>query len=901
MADQVGTISGIASGIQWRDMVDQIVALETSRAVTPLTTRQTAYSSAATAWTEFQAVVGRFRDAAKAVRDATNFIAFTASATKSASTSRELVSATTDYTASPGTYSIEVSQLAAAEKLSGGVWASATTALDISGSFAVNGQTVTLVADDTLTTLRDKVNALNVGTTPSRVSASILRSVNGARLVLSSTQTGADGIELTDDGLGTLESLGFSDGTTTANIASNGLTQSTRLSSGTAAIASLLGIPLPTPSVITVGGQQISVDFTVDSLATIVARINAATGNTTAASVTAETVDGRTTYRLQTSLAVEVDQSDAAASARSLAVLGLTKTGRSGVTQVVKSANTFTNAASPGNNADAATLLSSLQVGGQSLGLASGDTITITGKRGDGTVVSRTLVVGVGSTMQDLMTAASTGGFGSGARTASLAMSSGQLTLTDSAAGDSQLAMSISVAKQTGGTISLGAFGTSYGGEVGRNRQITQGTDAIFKVDDQVVTRSSNSVSDVITGVTLNLLAAETDSAVDLAVARNLDAATSALQSLASAYNEVQTWATTNGAAGKRLAGNGSLRTMASSLSNALLQSITGVTGSYTTAAMVGLERNSAGVLAVNSTTLKNAMTLDFEGVRRLLTQVGVPSDSEVVFEGATSATQATASPVAVEITRVATLASQTGAAFGTGGFYVTAGTPDTMSIKDVASGNSGTVSLTNNDTLAVVVAKLNAAFAVNKLRLVASQSAGALNISASDYGTSGGFTIAYTPGTGDGTAQVGIAAGTYSGLDVAGTIDGVAATGKGRMLTADSSLDVAGLSLTYLGSTVRTAGTVSFSKGVGGTLYDTLYAMALDNDGQVATLATSSNTSASALDLRIASAQDRVAKKREALIAQFVRMEASLSKAQSLGSSLASQINGLFNYNKQV
>ena len=41
MADPIGTFSGIASGIQWRDMVDQIMQIESQRRLTPLTDRQT--------------------------------------------------------------------------------------------------------------------------------------------------------------------------------------------------------------------------------------------------------------------------------------------------------------------------------------------------------------------------------------------------------------------------------------------------------------------------------------------------------------------------------------------------------------------------------------------------------------------------------------------------------------------------------------------------------------------------------------------------------------------------------------------------------------------------------------------------------------------------------------------
>jgi flagellar hook-associated protein 2 len=788
-------------------------------------------------------------------------------------------------------------QLASAEKLSGNVTASATTALGVAGSFAVNGLTVTITADDTLTTVRDKVNALNSGTAPSGVAASILRSGAGARLVLTASNTGINGVELTDDNAGTLQTLGFTDSTVTANITSGGLTQSNRLSSGTAAIAALLGVPLPTPSVVTVGGQTISVDFSTDSLASIAAKINAASGIATSASVVTETVGGRSFSRLQTSLAVEADTGGgAAASARTLAVLGLTKAGRGSVAQVVKSANTFTDAADA--NAGAATLLTDLKAAGQSLGISSGDVITLSGKRGDGTTVSQTITVGVGTTMADLLSNANsaTTGFGAGSRTATASLSNGKLALTDGTAGDSQLALSISVAKGSGSTISLGAFSTDYG-TVGRARQINAGTDAVFKVDDQAVTRSSNTVSDVITGVTLNLLAAESGTSVDVAVARDANSAVNGMKAFAAAYNDIRTWADVNSATGKRLAGNSTLKSMVSTLSTSLLTTVTGISGSYSSAAEAGLVRNSSGVLSVDETVFRAALASNFDDVRRLFSRMGTPSDPEVVFNTATDATQATDTPYAVVISRAATAASTTSLAFGT---YV-AGTDDTMAITDVASGNSGSIALANGDTVATVVAKLNNAFTANRMSLVATETGGAVKITASEYGTTGGFSVAYTPGSADGTAALGIAATSFAGLDVAGTIGGVAATGSGRTLTGAIGSAVEGMQLTYLGSTARTAGSVAFSIGVGGMLHIAAAAIALDGEGQAATLATNATTSAGALDFRITTAQDRVAKRRAQLIAQFVAMESAMSKAQSLATSLGSQINSLFNYNKQV
>lgn len=891
MADAIGTISGISSGIQWRDMVDQIIAIESRRTVDPLTARQKALDSTASSWVDFQSVVGRFRDAAKAVRDATAISSFSTSASKSTTTSRDLVSATTDTTAQPGSYAIEVQQLATAEKLNSIVATTATTALGVTGAFVMNTKSVTVSATDTLTTLRDKINALNTGATPSGVSASILRTGVGARLILTADRTGATGIELTDDASGTLQSLGFIDSTKSSNITDGGLTQTHRFASRSATFATVLGMSLPSPTTIRVGGKSISIDLSVDSLSSIAARINAATGLSDSASIVAETVGSTTYQRLQTSLAVESDVAQSADSVATLAVLGFTKAGRGGVAQVVKSANTFTDAANASANATASTKLTDIEIAGSGLGLTAGDVVTINGKRGDGTTLTRTVTIGATTTMQDLLDSANnaTSGFGAGSRTAVMSMGSGRLTVTDAVAGDSQLGLSITVAKG-GSTISLGSFGTD-GGTVGRSRQITAGVDSRIMVDDQVVTRSSNAISDVIAGVTLNLLAAEVGTTIDFAVTRDTSAAVTALNGFASAYNEVRTWADTNSAVGKPLAGNSALRGMVNSLSSSLLQSVTGLTGTYTTAAQVGLVRDRDGVLSLDSAIFTAALASNYSETRNVLSMGGVPTDSEVTFASSTDVTKASATPYAIVISQAATAASVTGAAFGT---YVTAGTPDTMTITDVSTGRSGSVTLTNGDSAEKIAAGMNSLFTTQKMGLVASVSGGAVTIVANDYGTTGGFTVGYTAGSADGTAQLGISATSYAGLNVAGTLGGYAATGRGRELTGDTGTDVAGLKILYTGTTARAAGTLAYTVGVGGMLYNAAAGIARDLDGLAVKLSNLASDSASAMSSRIADAQDRVASRRAQLIRQFTAMESAMTAAQSIASSLSQQIQSL-------
>lgn len=891
MTQPIASFSGIASGIQWRDMVDQIMNIEAARRFTPLANRQAVLRNQSDAWRQFQGIAVKFRDAARLLQQVTAFDMFSAAVTRPAS-SRELLTVSAGSGAQPGSYALEVLQTARAEKLGGAIVTNATAPLGITGSFAINGRTVTVAAADNLTTLRDKINTANAGAGATGVTATILSAAGGSRIVLTAQATGAAGIELVDDGTGALAALGLTDGVATSNIGANGATRTQHVSSATAAIASLLGVPLPTPSTIRVGGQAITVDLETDSLTTIAAKIAAATGNADAARVMSEKVGTETRYWLETDATVEVDADDAAQSARTLAVLGFTREGRSDVAQVVASANTFVDQGT-GLAATGATLLSALTVNGQPLAVAAGDTITIGGARGDGSAVQHTFVVGTGSTVADLLAAIGDGtsGFGAGARTATAGLADGRITLADGTAGDSSLALTLAVTRQSGGTVSLGAFGTAHG-TAGRHRVITSGSDALVRVDGQLVRSATNTINHAIAGTTLSVLAAEPGALTTVNVTRNVDAMVKTLQDFAAAYNAVRSWASTNSAPGGALAGSSTLRTMASTLTSQLLQPVIGLTGTYTSAALAGLQHDRNGVLSLDVAAFKAAVATDFEAVRALFSQTGRTTDPELEFITAGERATPTAAGYAVAITQAATQAVLTGASFTT---YSTTGTPDTMSITDASTGRSASILLADGDDLTAIVQRLNSSFVGQGMRLTAERTDDdRIRLVSADYGTEGGFTIAYTPGDGgDGTAQLGLAAGAHAGLDVAGTIDGAVATGKGQMLTGATGSATEGLVVRFTGVDARAAGTVALTLGVGGMLARAAQLLASDSSG-AAVQVTSTSTQADALDPRLDDIQKRLDARRDALIRQFVAMEGALAKSQALSAALVAQINAL-------
>ncbi len=595
MATPLSSVQGLASSIQWQDLVTAIMDQEKARTLDPVTNAITAAKTSVDAWTSFQTLTKTLNTSAAALRDGAVGAVVASGGTTDAG--RALLSATAATGATPGSYEAEVLSLARSSKLAGSMFPSATDALGIAGTFIINGKRIVIAATDSLAKVRDAINAATAGSGGTGVSATISTTLTGSRIVLVSSVAGAAGIELSDGSAGVLQQLGLVDGTAATSTAQ---TQSYRFSSSTTPLGTLLGgDDLPAAATITVGNTSISIDLSVDTLADIQQRITA-TG--VSSSLAAESFNGSNWQRLLVGEPVGAVPGDAD-SARILSLLGLTQPGQWSVAQVLADTSAWTDG---GGAATTATALSSLSVGGVALSLAAGDTIQISGHRGDGVAVSTSLVLDGTETIDTLLAKLNdASAFGAVTRSATASLSAdGKLVLTDGTAGGSQLSLSLSVKRASGATASLGQMTTET---LGYDRILTRGTDAQVVVDGTLYTRSSNTISDVIPNVTLNLAAAEPGTAVDLSFGRDVTAASTAVQALATAYNAIADFVKAQTAAGAPLAFNSTIRSALRQLSQTLQHDVPGVTGTLTRGALVGLVMDKTGHLQFDQKTFNAA------------------------------------------------------------------------------------------------------------------------------------------------------------------------------------------------------------------------------------------------------------------------------------------------------
>lgn len=896
MADSLTSISGLSSGIQWQDLIEQIVRLEQARQVTPITNEISAVEARTAAWSAYGTLVNKLNDAAKVLRDGTALGALKLGVANSPTTSRSLVGATLGSGALPGSYRVEVQQLASAQKLAGAVVASPSAALGVSGELRINGRALAVEATDSINSIRDKINALNSGAGATRVSASVLTVAGKSRLVLSSDVTGAQGIELdqvrTADGSGILGALGFaSDAAPALNVGSDGSVQSGRFSSVSSTILAALGVSVsPPPGSIKVNGKTVTITSDM-SVSQVVALVNASSPG--AARIEPVTSGGSTAYRVHVTGTVDaaVDEMDPAVEATSkqwLEALGFTRRSFAETAQSVA-----TGALQDGGSvATGATTLAAL-------GVAAGDTFTIAGTTGDGKSVRSTFTVGdpAAQTLQSLADHVQSA-FGAAGRGVNVSIDGGRLLVTDSGSGESRLSFSIA-AGLASGTLDFGATTTT----VGRTTELAQGRDAQLVVDGTPITRASNVVTDAIGGVTLTLQQAEVGTTVAVDVSRDAEQGVTAVQSFAKAYNELLAFVEKESASTGRLAYNSSLRSSLATFRSLLLTDVAGLPASaaYKRASPVGVALSKTGTLEVDASVLRTALQTDLASVQAVFGSRGTSSSGQLEMLVAGASTQP--GQYDVRVTRAATTASVLATTGTLGSGYLSASGADRMSITDGVSGKTGSIALGSGDDATAVVSKLNALFQSDRMRLTASVEGGQVRIAHLDYGSEPSITVAYTDG-GDGSAaaaQIGIAAGlVQNGLDVEGSITvagettPVAATGKGQLLTAAAGTAMAGLQLRYFGTDAAAAPmTFHYSLGLGGALSRAAEQLTAA-DGFLASQASQAQIQIQRLTKRSEDAESRIETRRASLLKQFAAMEAALSKITAQGNWLTSQIKSL-------
>ena len=323
-------------------------------------------------------------------------------------------------------------------------------------------------------------------------------------------------------------------------------------------------------------------------------------------------------------------------------------------TEVWKAASELTNG---GNNADLDTCLVRLdQFSGT---LQGGEQITISGTLHDGTSITPRVFNITNDTKLSTLLGEIESAFGD---TVTATLEDGRIVLTDKTCGASQMTLSLSYDPGSGSTaFSLPTFGqTTQGGSVAANlsgfaqadfTETQSAQDARIKVDgyptgsSEWITRSTNTITDVIDGVTLHL---QDTGTVQVTMTRNTESLVQKLQAFVEAFNKVVSYIRDNTKydASTKTAGilmaDSTVTGMSSSLQSALSRKAQGFllnTDTFLTPGHLGLQFDAEGVLSLDGSAFDDAIAEDYEGVLALIgaDKTGSSNSSMVQFYGASS------------------------------------------------------------------------------------------------------------------------------------------------------------------------------------------------------------------------------------------------------------------------
>jgi len=672
---------------------------------------------------------------------------------------------------------------------------------------------------------------------------------------------------------GSAGKLGFSGLSASAGVALGDLSVKVTQSS---AAASKTGATLAASTVITAGVND-TLDVNINGTpATITIAAGTYTRDSLAAAVTSASggalharVDGSNRLVLSTtregSAATLQVTGGSALTDLALSVDGAAHVGTNGVVEIGGVSTVVTN-----------TDVGSTQVLG-----APGGTVTATFGSGlrAGEATAKNISVGSG-TLSDVVNAINSANAGVTASAVKVGENQYRLQVSSKTTGEAgRFSIDPSVFAAFGGPVALDA-----------------GNDALLTVGEGTgayqIASSSNTVSDVLSGVTLELKSTST-TPVTVSVSADVAGLTEKVQKLVEAangvLNEIKTRTAYNVTEkqGSSLTGDATVRR----IQNAVVEALTGSIASSTlgSVGLVGVSFSKEGVFTFDKTKFADKYAEDPVAVAGLFQAGGTSTDTRVSFISAP--TKTVAGTYAINITTAAQRAERLGNNLSGAGNTITAA--ETIDVRVGSTTISYAASA--GESLESIATGLNEALGSNGLGVAATVESGRLVLRTLQYGASAGFEVR-TSATGGG--QTGIGTGTfqaYNGVDVAGTIGGKAATGSGQILTVDGSdTELGYVALRIDGTTTGAYGTFSFAPGVAQRLAKVVFDATDTVTGTLVTAKAGANSRIEQLNKLNDQWTERLAAREARLRAQFATMETMLGSLKNQGSWLSSQLASL-------
>ncbi len=421
---------------------------------------------------------------------------------------------------------------------------------------------------------------------------------------------------------------------------------------------------------------------------------------------------------------------------------------------------------------------------------------------------------------------------------------------------------------------------------------VTSAADASLRVDGLSVTSSSNRVSGVLAGVTLDLRGVTTAGPVTVEVKEDIEGVVRAVQSFVEAYNDLLEFFRRqfDRAQPGPLATDSTARSAVFALQLLVTSGVEGIPlGGIRSLSAIGVSVDGkTGALSLDTAALREQLEGRFDEVGRVFLAGATATSSRIRYQSSTEATAA--GTYAVQITRAAEQATVAGSA------AITAlGRDQTLTI--TVGSASASAALTAGMTTADVVDAVNAALRQAGVAATASDDGGRLRITTREFGSAAQLSVVSDqadPGDGSGSG-FGTTPTADAGVDVEGSIGGAAATGSGQLLTAAGDGPYAGLTLRVVATAAEVAstggdfGTVSFSAGLVRGLVSTLRGYTRSGDGPVAAARATLEEGLRRLADDIERFEARIEARKARLVRMFAEVEKAIAALQSQQASFGS------------
>ncbi|MDT7041835.1 flagellar filament capping protein FliD [Candidatus Nitronereus thalassa] len=448
------------------------------------------------------------------------------------------------------------------------------------------------------------------------------------------------------------------------------------------------------------------------------------------------------------------------------------------------------------------------------------------------------------------------------------------------------------------------------------NPTLQEAKDAVIEVGNLTISKSSNTISDVIQGVTLNLLQADSASTIDVTVVNDTSGIQSQIEGFISAYNDVIEYLQEQlsfdpedpeSNTAKPLLGDTTAVLLNRQLQNLITSAVPGASSSLNSLAKLGISTNEdTSKISLDSATFSAAIAANITNVTRLFVGIGVPSNSQIKFVSKTDETDSGSYGLFINTapTRATIDADHAIQAGGITAQEVISVSFFSDATNSAISPTTAQITAAAGSTINDIVNALNSAFATQKIAASASNNSGAIRIRATEYGddikiqvhsdqdnsaTQSGL------GTADSTAK------ENTGVDIAGTINGFKANGKGAVLTSGSGFADDGLSIRAEVTTTGNFGTITVSSGVADRIASLIRRNIDTSTGTIRVRQDGIADSVESIDEEIERKGVLVAAFEERTRQQFQRLEVLLGQFQIQGNALTAGLTSIQNLQAQI